>query len=372
MSGLTRRQILMGLAGTALGTTGLVGIPLAVLKRSAEADTRLLSACSDRRGNHFLACVDAGGELIWRLAVPQRAHAVCLHPDQRSAVFLARRPGRHSWQVDTASGELLREFELPANQQFNGHGVISPAADYLFTTETHYYQGQVEGRIGYWRLGDGQRVSSMSSHGLDPHECLWLGDGRLVVANGGLLTSPSRERAKLNIGSMQPSLVYLQADTGALLQRLAPPQHQLSLRHMAVSAGGLLAVGMQYEGSNTDNPALVAVHRGGDQLTMLAMPEDELRGMRHYIASVAFNADGSLLAATSPRGSRIALWRSEDGQYLGSQSLRDVAGATALGEGFVFSNGVGELLAQPTTGSFPQRHQLADFAFDNHMLAMPG
>ena len=64
---------------------------------------------------------------------------------------------------------------------------------------------------------------------------------------------------------MQPSLLYVDVETGDLLeeQRLAPELHKLSIRHLAIAAGDTIAFGCQYRGPEQDAPPLVGFHRRG-------------------------------------------------------------------------------------------------------------
>src|SRR3546814_9478795 len=74
------------------------------------------------------------------------------------------------------------------------------------------------------------------------------------------------------------------------------------------------------------------------------MPEAVRIGLRQYIGSVAFDAEGGGVAATSPVGSRLVLWEAGGaGRYLGDLHLPDVCGvapAEAPGR-FVATRGTG-------------------------------
>ena len=83
----------------------------------------------------------------------------------------------------------------------------------LFTTENDY-----NGKRGVLGIRDSQSlqpVGEYATDGLDPHDVQLLPDGKtLVVANGGIETHPDFGRRKLNLDTMQPSLVYLDSETG--------------------------------------------------------------------------------------------------------------------------------------------------------------
>ena len=94
--------------------------------------------------------------------------------------------------------------------------------------------------IGVRDATDGyKQIGEFRAHGIEPHDIALLPDGRtLVVANGGIRTHPDRGGEELNLASMRPSLVYVDVQTGDLLEehRLAPALHQLSIRHLALAA----------------------------------------------------------------------------------------------------------------------------------------
>src|SRR5262249_11729293 len=86
--------------------------------------------------------------------------------------------------------------------------------------------------------------------GRQPHDVALLSHGRpMVIADGGIRTHPDSE-GQLNLPDMQPSLVYVDTETGDLLEehRLAPALHQLSIRYLAIGAGDAVAFGCQYRG----------------------------------------------------------------------------------------------------------------------------
>jgi hypothetical protein len=130
--------------------------------------------------------------------------------------------------------------------------------------------------IGIRDADDGYRqVGEFASHGVGPHEVTLMPDGAtLVAANGGIRTHPDRERAKLNLDTMAPSLAYLDLASGRLCDAfgLAPRLHRLSIRHLAVNQDGLVAAAMQYEGSKRDRVPLVGLHDGGAIRLLEARP----------------------------------------------------------------------------------------------------
>lgn len=344
---LSRRRFL------ALATALPIASPIvllalrAVLGQAGPAPhTRLLSARSDGAGGYRVTGLDATGRIALDQALPERGHGLALHPDGRQAVCLARRPGDFLLVLDLATGEGMALHHTPADRHCDGHGVFSADGLLLYTTENAIDSG--EGRIGIWDAADGyRRLGELPSHGLDPHELLLAPDGeQLIVANGGILTRPETGRAKLNLETMQPSLVYLDRRDGRLRaeQRLAPELHRLSIRHLALGRDGTVCAALQYEGPAQDRPPLVAFHRPGQDLEPVAAPPEIQAAMCNYCGSVAADPSGDWFAVSAPRGNLICFWGA-DGGFRGSTPVTDgcgVAPGDAPGT-FYLSSGTGSL-----------------------------
>lgn len=355
-----RRTFLRTLAGVALAgpLTGYAAAPA----------QRLLSCRSNAAGEHFVSAFDVHGTMLMDLRLPGRGHALSVAPGGRHAVVFARRPGEFIGIIDLQEKRLARWLPATPGRHFYGHGVFSGDGRRLFVTENAYADGS--GRIGvYDSSADWRRVGELHSHGVGPHELRLLGDGTtLVVANGGIRTHPERPRAKLNLADMRPNLAWLDSRDGRLLQMTEPPTrwHQLSIRHIDVTGDGSVAVAMQYEGPKNQHPPLVALARADHGLRLLSAPPEQQRQMRNYAGSVAFDADGTRFAVTSPRGGIVTLW-SASGEFLGHETQHDVCGIAACADGLWLSDGSGGL-RRAGTGGTPSR--FADTRWDNHLVAL--
>lgn len=325
--------------GAALGSVGAAQAPTGTRPR-------LLSARGDGAGGYRVSGLDSADRLVLDQPLPGRGHGLALHPDGRRAVCVARRPGDFLLVLDLADGASSALHRTLADRHCFGHAVFARDG-HLYTTENASDSG--EGRIGVWETADGcRRLGELPSHGIDPHEVLLAPDGEaLIVANGGILTRPETGRAKLNLDTMQPSLVYLDRHDGRLLAeyRLAPEWHQLSIRHLALGRGGTVCVAFQYEGPATDLPPLVAFQRPGQGLELAALAPAEVQAaMRNYGGSVAADPSGNWFAVSAPRGNLIAFW-GLDGRFQGSTQVADgcgVAPGDAPGTFFI-SSGTGTL-----------------------------
>lgn len=380
---LTRRQLAFAFG------SGLVlsSYPLSALSRTLEAVSHPLpavrpdninpaayvSAMTDRHQQHWLATLDTAGNLLKQLALPSRAHQIATHPELPIVAAAARRPGTYLMIVNSRNGQLIHALQPEPGHHFYGHATYSLDGHFLYTTENHIDSG--EGRIFVRDTRDQYKViRSFSSQGIGPHELKVHPDGQtLVVANGGILTHPDKDRDKLNLDSMSPSLVYLSCQTGALLEQCKLPEklHQLSIRHIDINHQGVVAIAMQYQGHPSDKVPLIARHERGKTIETLRAPEQINLLLKNYCGSVCFNQSGSLFAVTAPRGNAITLWSAADGSFIRHFRCRDVCGISQADEhGFIFSNGSGKLYVLDANISelIPLESTYTDqVSWDNHL-----
>lgn len=376
---------------TLLELAALLALPGSTLAQTvgatqaAATSTLLLSAVSDPDDHHWIVgarATDAAASIAFREALPGRGHHVAVNRQHGCYVVVARRPGTWLLLGDLATGAVLAQLQVPAGRHLYGHGVFSADERFFYTTESAFEDRDSDsGLVVEWTLTevDGgltlQRGREFPTQGVGPHELLLMPDGEtLVVANGGMRTHPATEREVLNLDSMQPSLVYLDRRSGAVLeQQFLPAElHQNSVRHLDVNAAGQVAIGLQFQGEPWQAVPLVATHRRGEALRWLAAPPELQPAMQQYVGSVRFSGDGSCIAASCPRGNLLTFWNAADGTLLRSLRARDACGVAAVAQGFVFSSGVGRLAAfDPVTDT------VTDFAlpqdwrgfWDNHLNA---
>lgn len=337
-----------------------------------------VSACSDESHNTLVRVIAEDGRIVATLPLPGRGHGAARRPDRAEVVAFARRPGRFALVFDPLSGEPTRRINAAIGRHFYGHGVFSRDGRWLFACENDY--DNARGCIGVYDATAGyRREGEFDSHAIGPHELILLADGRtLAVANGGIHTHPDKGREKLNIDTMQPSLAYIDAESGSLLHdhRLPAVLHKASIRHLAASADGTVSVVMQYEGPRNDLVPLVGFHRGEEEEIALPNPGDAvLTSMRQYCGAAAVDASGRVLAVSAPRGGVITFWSMAERRCLSSLSLGDGCGVAPAGEpgGFLASSGYGKLvhhnaLSGDTTDLVDPA--AAPVAWDNHLLAV--
>ena len=368
---MKRREFLLGLGGAVLLA------PLHSAAASAESTARYFSARAGREGRYFLTAFDGKGEVRLDQPLPGRGHAVALSPDGRQVVQVARRPGRYLLVVDRADGQVMHRLESGEGRHFFGHGVFSADGRRFYTTENDFEAGR--GVIGVRDVEAGYRqVAELPAHGIGPHDLKLLSDGRtLVVANGGILTHPDTPRAKLNLESMSPSLNYIDALSGELLEerKLEPALHQNSIRHLGVTADDRVCFVMQYQGSRRHRPPLVGFHRRGGPVKLSHAPEAVQTRMRNYCGSVVADPSNRWFAVSSPRGGVITLWEAGSGDYVGHLDLPDgcgIAAGTEAGE-FLLSSGQGGVVRYRVGDEHPRPLggiAAIDARWDNHMIRL--
>jgi len=325
-----------------------------------------LSAAREPDGTYALFGLTLAGQETFRIPLPARGHAGAAHPHQPEAVVFARRPGTYALVIDCLAGLVSRELTAPAGYHFSGHGVFSADGQTLFTGEVDNVTGQ--GMIGVWAQTDSyRRVRSFPSGGIGPHEILRLpGRDVLVVGNGGIIAALDDDRTKLNIDTMQSNLSYLSA-SGDLLDQvtLLPDFHKNSIRHLAVDNDDRVVFGMQWEGDMTETPALIGMHKFGQDLRVLDVPQDVARRMAGYIGSIAVASEGGTIAASCPKGNIMVLFDAT-GAYSRMFERPDVCGLAPDADSFVATDGFGGIVGITQTGMTPL--QSADRAWDNHLV----
>jgi hypothetical protein len=358
---IDRRTLLIGLAGSA----AMLAVPKHAL--AAFATECFAAARKDDRGNFSAALFSLNGDMR-SVELPGRGHDIALRPDGGEWVAFARRPGRFAVAVPVGAGQPLW-FATGPDRHFFGHGVFSADGRLLYSTENDY--DAAKGVIGVRDVAASyKQIGEFEAHGMEPHDIALLSDGRtMVIANGGIRTHPDSE-GELNLPDMRPSLVYVDTETGDLLEehRLAPALHQLSIRHLAIGAGDVAAFGCQYRGPEEDAPPLIGFHRRGEEPVVVPSPGGTQEGLRNYIGSVAADSSGSIVAASAPKDGLVTYWDLSARRYLGVSDLNDGCGLapTHHQANFLLTSGEGWLAPADSSGALER--QASSFRWDNHAI----
>ena len=350
---------------TAAGGTFLASVSPSTALAMLATDAFFATAYVDRQGRYGIALLSESGDLVHTLSLPDRGHDIAFDPVSRRAVAFARRPGTFALVFDHAGRTEPLVIAAAPGRHFFGHGVFSPDGRLLYATEND--MDAAAGLIGvYDALAGFARIGEFSTRGMDPHELLLMPDGRtLAIANGGIETHPDFGRAKLNLATMKPSLVFIDRETGSLLEKheLAPDLHQLSIRHLDLDGAGRVWFGCQYEGPALDRPPLVGSVRRGEDVALLEMAPDVLSGFRNYVGSVAANPVAGTIAITSPQGNRMAVIDAASGAVVADRELAEVCGVAPDGYGYLATTGEGRVVRACGRDAV-----LPDHVWDNHIL----
>lgn len=363
---MTRRLFLKQLCATSL----LAASPALFASKSADqlAQRIFYTAGTDHEGKHYAIAFDQEAKLLFATVLPDRAHSIIVRPDNRQIVVIARRPRQFMMVLDALNGNVLQQIDnsLP----LYGHGVFSKHQDVLFVTENDFSHKQ--GVIGVHDVNDGYRkIDQFPSAGIGPHEIRLLSDQKtLVVANGGILTHPDTDRAKLNLDTMQPSLAYLDTGQGKLVDKyqLEEKYHQLSIRHLDVNAKDEVCFAMQYQGPRKHRFPLVGFHRGTASLQLTELPKQTLKKMKNYCGSVAADVSGEQFAVSSPRGSLITYWH-QSGKFLGQHKVADGCGIAMTGRAgeYYVTNGTGDVYRSTEVVELKSLNKHEQYRWDNHL-----
>ena len=360
-----KRRAFLGLGGALVAASAVGGWTLA----HRTEQPLLLSARNDVDGRHYAVGYRLDGTRVFATPVSERCHDVYAHPHLPLAVFVGRRPSRESYLIDSRDGSLLQVLASPPDRHFYGHGVFHSSGDRFYTTENNTADAG-RGVLGVYRVEERRlvRIDELSTHGIGPHQLLWMPDGEtLVIANGGIRTEAD-SREMMNLDAMEPSLVMLRRD-GTLISKERLPEQMNSVRHLAVAADGTVVSGQQYEGDPMDQVPLLAIKRPGAAFQAFPLGEPQRQTMNQYTASLAINDALRLLAVTAPRGNKVFVWDLDSALLRDEIHLPDCAGVAAIEQGFVVSSGQGRCrLIDCTAERFVSTAlQLPAGLWDNHL-----
>lgn len=375
---IDRRAFLTGLAGitagVALGSPSLAARPLqsALFDRDQQF---FASALKKPDGRFAISILDEAGQELAQVGLPDRGHGIAVSPDRQTLVAFARRPGTFALIIRPFDGSEPKLISSIKGRHFYGHGCFSSDGRLMYAAENDYEVGR--GVIGIYDLSGQQvtRIGEFETFGIGPHEILLSGDQKtLIVANGGILTHPAKPREKLNLETMAPSIVFLDAKTGDLIAKhqIASDLHQLSLRHMAQDTAGRVWIGGQFEGPETQTPPLIATCAKDTPLHLHNIAAEIASGLQNYIGSVTANKDGSVIATSAPRGGKVLFWKADTMSFIGAQSIPDGCGIAPIDQqGFLISDGNGGLsYLDETPGSPLVLTRAHGTSWDNHMTAI--
>jgi uncharacterized protein len=328
----------------------------------------------DAEQNASVSCFDGGGRELFATSLPSRGHDTVERPGTGEFAVFARRPGAWMLVIDRSTGRIRASIAAPQHRQFCGHGVFSRDGALLYATENDDVSNQ--GVIGiYDATAAYSRVAEVPSFGVGPHDITLSPDGgQLLLANGGLRTDLATGRDFLIDSDAPPNLVRFDLRLNKILESIELPSElrKLSIRHLDSNPDGTVAFGCQHQGDADDLPPLVGLWRGDGKIRLLESPEIALAHMKNYVGSVAFNRDGTVLAATSPHGGQVMLWSMADQRFIAGVRKTDVCGIAPIADGFVASSGNSGVQEIDPGGQLHTEPVLLGYVWDNHLLHLRG
>ncbi|WHO73244.1 DUF1513 domain-containing protein [Rhizobium sp. BT03] len=323
------------------------------------ADAVYASGIRTANGSFAIATVTERGEIIDRVALPARAHGMAFSAATGKTVAFARRPGTYAMIFDPWNKSEPIVISAREDRHFYGHGAFSPDGRLLYASENDFDGNR--GMIGIYDASNRfTRIGEFETYGIGPHDMTVSDDGRLlIVANGGIETHPDFGRTKLNLGEMQPSLVLVDAATGALIEKHVLPAQwaELSTRHVDLDDKGRIWFACQYEGHRKDLPPLVGHFAKGEDLSFINLPEQTTRRLANYVGAIAVNRSEGIVGITSPKGGASVTIDARTGKVLAETSVPDAAGIAPAKSGFAVSSYDGDFLSTRS-----------DVAWDQHIV----
>lgn len=326
-----------------------------------------LNAFRDKSGRYGVAHISPTLDVTPLVFSPHRLHALSVNPNGQDFIAPARRPDSTLIIYNIPKKQHKAILAAP-NRHYYGHGVFSADGRYFYVPENDL--DQERGLIGLYDARQNYRkIAEYPSGGIGPHEVLIdPTSGSLIVANGGILTHPNTGRAKLNLDTMAPNITWLNPHTGHIQHQdqLPPALHRLSLRHMDVTAQGMVFVGAQDQQKNRLDVPLVWQLSRQNPIRPLATPPEGWGQFKGYVGSVCAGGQGHV-SVSSPRGNIVQNWRHN--HPANPVHLPDVCGLAPFGSqhSFLMTTGQGWLL---TSQGLKKHHPT--YQFDNHCRSILG
>jgi hypothetical protein len=322
-------------------TAALAPRSLMALER---ADAVYASGFRAPDGSFGIATVSERGEIIDRVALPARAHGLAYSTATGRTVAFARRPGTFAMVFDPARQAEPVMITSPEGRHFYGHGHFSPDGTRLYASENDFDGNR--GMIGIYDARDKfRRIGEFDAHGIGTHDMTVSDDGKLlIIANGGIETHPDFGRTKLNVDRMEPSLVLLDAKTGALIQRHHLPSSlkQLSTRHLDIADNGRIWFACQWEGARNALPPLAGWFSRGEDLSFVPLSEETALRLGNYVGAIAVNRRDGVVGLTSPVGGAAVTLDARTGAVLKEETIREAAGVARAAHGIAVSSYEGQ------------------------------
>lgn len=363
---IDRRHMMLG----TLAFVGAAGLRPG-FATAAGNDVAYVTAARLASGAFGILLLSADGAILREVPLSARGHDIAIHPSTGRVVVFARRPGAFAVSFEIGNKSAPHVFTPGEGRHYFGHGSFSQDGRLLYASENDVITGM--GVIGIYDVARRfKKIGEHSTFGMGPHEIMLLADGKTIAAgNGGLDTTPDGGRENLNVESMQPSLTFVDAESGKLLAKheMTGELRSLSIRHVTQDAKSVIWFGGQWEGNPSETPPQIVGSAGLDRAPKLIEPRgnggDDLKG---YIGAMAVSNDGRFIAASAPKAGHVVYVDTETAAIIGLSDLKDVCGLAPEGEkDFAASSGFGVIRYETARATTVSQRELQDIAFDNHL-----
>jgi hypothetical protein len=246
------------------------------------------------------------------------AHAIVPDPVRPGLAAVFEKWGTGACEVDLRAGEVTRAITTADDRQFYGHGAYAPDGSLLYSTET-VISDDFRGLIAVRDAQTHDYLGEFPSHGASPHDCLLIDDGRtMVITNGG---GPR--------GHQRPCVTWVDVQTQQLLERRRLDTPDFNTGHLALTAGGDLAVvSAPRKGEEKSGTGGISLSTGGSDLRALTEPRAITAGMKGETLSVCIDTERGVVAATTPDAALLTFWDLASGRLLHYYRLRHPRGVT--------------------------------------------
>jgi len=321
------------------------------IERSAphsSSKVSFITAAQSQLGEHSFVCFDKQMNILNEHEISARGHSFA-HSSDGHIAAIARRPSDFC-VILNSDGEKVVEFNAQPDRHFYGHGVYSADGHFLYLTENDYAHEGTRGVIGVYDVNANyQRINELSSYGIGPHEIALSRNGKeLIIANGGIETHPSTGRKKLNISSMQPSLVHIDRQSGQLINQSSLDQkyHQNSIRHMVLSDDDHIYIGLQKQKKTKKIYSIAHFNPETKQLKKIAIPTESQDMLNGYVGDICLDQSGRYLAVSSPKGGAVLFINllNGDTQNIKIDDVCGLAPSIEKTKQFIVSSGQGNIL----------------------------
>ncbi len=338
-------------------------------KKKPEFVYKIGSAITSGNSNYFCIFNCLGYELI-KIKLPFRAHDSLYISDLQKFVVISRRPGSEFIVFDLKDKTKTKLIKAPKARHFYGHGVYSRTSNLLFLTENHhYYSDDRSGSIGiYDPFRDFRRVGEFQTYGIGPHEIKIAKNGKLIIANGGILTHPDFPRVKLNLSDINSNLSIISQSNGKLQKqfKLRKEYKDFSIRHFDTKESEILAGCQTYNRSK--NKTLSTVFKCNlEKLTFFKIPNNYQK-FDNYVGSIKVLSNKNLVYASFPRSGYVLAWNINTHKLTSSHRKFDVCGLAQVPRNELMLASSGKGAIQNLSGYQKNLFIKEKYQFDNHLL----